>query len=66
MLRYASEFKEKIKKRERLQQNIKQHISDTRQKLDEFWLWEQKERELRYDEMAILMRKIKRLENEME
>ncbi|CAD8199466.1 unnamed protein product [Paramecium octaurelia] len=62
MMKYASEFKEKIKQRERLQQNINKHISETQKKLDEFWMWEAKERELRDDKVASLMRQIKRLE----
>jgi predicted solute-binding protein len=57
--RYAQEFNEKVKNRERLKANIKQYINETSKKLDEFWAWEANERENRNDKTACFKRYVK-------
>jgi len=49
MLKYATEFKEKVKKREVLKQNIENYINDNKKKLDEFLEWDRQEHEKRHD-----------------
>ncbi len=58
-MRYANEFNEKVKNRERLKANMKMYIEGTQKKIDEFWQWEAHERNTLNDKNACFKRYVK-------
>lgn len=49
MMLYAQKFKEKVRARENLNQNIQKYISENQKKLDEFLEWNKNELDKRND-----------------